>query len=102
MKRIALLISILLLVGCAETKSNTADIHLVQACKYFAELQQTQGYDNRRILLSRVRTEFRKAAFSADSARYEVLAEHTESYLSPLGNLLTESKVVIEKFCKGI
>ena len=102
MKRIALPISILLLVGCSETKSNTADIHLVKACEYFAEHQQTPGYDNRRILLWRVGAEFRKAAFSADSARYEVLAEHTESYLSPLGNLLDESQAVIEKFCKGI
>ena len=99
-KSFALVICASLLAGCSETRLSAAEIHLTRACEFFKEFQETGGYDNRRILLGSARLEFRKAAYEADSARFEVLAEHTESYLDSLGNLAENSRVTLEDFCK--
>jgi hypothetical protein len=99
-KSFALVICATLLTGCSEMQSSSAEIHIEKACEYFKEFQKTAGYDNRRILLGSARVEFRKAAFEADSARFEVLAEHTESYLDGLGNLAEYSRVTLQDFCK--
>ena len=100
MRKLVLVLGLFLLSGCADGVTATERERLSAACKAFDQYQQVGYRDQRKEFLATAGMEFRAAAFLADSAKYEVLAEYANAYLDNLGNLYSESSDAIEKFCK--
>jgi hypothetical protein len=101
-RRLVLVLVLILLPGCTGGGIAPEENRLKAACKAFEQYQMGRGYQERKEFLGIAGTEFRAAAFLADSAKYEVLAEYTNAYLDNLGNLYSESSDAIQQFCQDL
>lgn len=102
LRKAVLALGLFLLSGCAVGNTTLEVNHLKAACQAFEQYQTGLGYQERKEFLGIAGINFREAAFLADSAKYEVLAEYTNSYLDNLGNLYSKSSDAIEKFCQDL
>ena len=102
MKKLVLMLVLIFLPGCASGGTAPERERLSAACEAFDQYKQVGYSEQRREFLATARMEFRAAAFLANSAKYEVLAEYTEAYVNQLGNLEEKSRIAIEKFCREL
>ena len=102
MRKLVLVLMLIFLPGCAGGGTAPERERLSAACEAFDQYQQAGYRDQRKEFLATAGMEFRAAAFLANSAKYEVLAEYTEAYVNLLGGLEERSRITIEKFCQDL
>ena len=101
-RKLVLVLVLIFLPGCAGGNTAPERERLSAACEAFTQYQKVGYSEQRKEFLATARMEFRAAAFLANSAKYEVLAEYTEAYVNRLGNLEEKSRIAIEKFCQDL
>jgi hypothetical protein len=101
-RKLVLVLMLIFLPGCAGGGTAPERERLSAACEAFDQYQQVGYRDQRKEFLATAGMEFRAAAFLANSAKYEVLAEYTEAYVNLLGGLEEKSRIAIEKFCQDL
>lgn len=102
MRKLVLVLMLIFLPGCAGSGTEPERERLSAACEAFDQYQQVGYRDQRKEFLATAGMEFRAAAFLANSARYEILAEYTEAYINLLGGLEETSRIAIENFCREL
>ena len=102
MRTLVLVLVLIFLPGCAGGSTAPERERLSAACEAFDQYQQVGYSQQRKEFLATAGMEFRAAAFLANSAKYEVLAEYTEAYVNWLGNLEEKSRIAIENFCREL
>jgi hypothetical protein len=101
-RKLVLVLMLIFLPGCAGGSTAPERERLSAACEAFDQYKQVGYRDQRKEFLATAGMEFRAAAFLANSAKYEVLAEYTEAYVNLLGGLEEKSRIAIEKFCQDL